>query len=82
MPDIDVKCSDCNNPFTITEGEQQWLTDKFGENYKPPRRCRTCRQQRKLEKAGQDAPAVPREDAPAEERASGKGRGRRQDYGR
>lgn len=53
MPDVDIKCQDCGTTFSFTEGEQQWLSSKFGATYKPPKRCRECRQRRKLEREGQ-----------------------------
>jgi len=81
VPDIDIKCQDCGTTFVFTEGEQQWLSDKFGSDYKAPKRCRTCRQQRKLSReGGSTLPVTPSPDPIPERvpaRASKHGRRRR-----
>lgn len=51
MPDVDITCTDCGSSFPFTEGEQDWLTEKFGADYRPPRRCKPCRQKRKQQSA-------------------------------
>lgn len=53
MPDSDITCSDCNTSFILSEGEQAWLTERFGKDYRAPKRCRDCRRKRKLERDGQ-----------------------------
>jgi len=40
-------CSDCNNQFTFTEGEQEFFQQK---GFTPPTRCADCRARRKAEK--------------------------------
>lgn len=40
--DIAIDCSDCNEPFVWTSGEQQFFADKNLQN--PPKRCKPCKQ--------------------------------------
>lgn len=42
--DQQITCSDCQTPFTFTEGEQGFYNDK---GLKPPRRCKECRAAKK-----------------------------------
>lgn len=42
--DQQLICSDCQAPFTFTEGEQEFFADK---GLKPPRRCKECRAAKK-----------------------------------
>lgn len=72
MADLDIKCKDCGTVFQLSEGEQKWLNERFGADYKAPKRCRGCRQQRKLTKdePGQ-APAAPPSAAPRRRRDTG-----------
>lgn len=43
-----LTCSDCGKPFTFTGGEQAFYEER---GFKPPRRCKVCRGQRKSERA-------------------------------
>jgi len=47
MPDTTLHCTDCNNQFTFTEGEQDFFSQK---GFTPPTRCPECRRRRKAEK--------------------------------
>ena len=44
------KCIDCGDDYLFSDGEKEWLQKKFGENFAAPRRCRKCREQRKLKR--------------------------------
>jgi hypothetical protein len=48
--DISKKCKGCGETFTVTAGEQKWLYEKFGNDFKVPVRCRPCREQRKAQR--------------------------------
>lgn len=39
-------CNSCGNQFDLTEGEQLFMQRVFGDKYKDPVRCRTCRKTR------------------------------------
>ena len=47
MPDQTIKCVDCKEDFTFTEGEQSFFQEKFGDDFVPPKRCKACRKARK-----------------------------------
>jgi hypothetical protein len=47
MDDITITCADCQAPFVFTAGEQQYFADR---NYTPPKRCKACRDYRKIER--------------------------------
>lgn len=51
--DQELTCADCGETFTHTGGEQAFMREKFGDDYKPPRRCKPCRGKRKEERAQQ-----------------------------
>lgn len=51
MPDTTITCKDCNRPFIFTEGEQRWFETK---GFKPPKRCASCRAEKKAREAQQD----------------------------
>jgi hypothetical protein len=36
-------CRECNTPWTCTAGEQQFLHEKFGKDFKLPGKCLPCR---------------------------------------
>lgn len=62
MPDRNIVCVDCGAAFVFTEREQEWYREK-GLSHEP-RRCKTCRGQRKSGGGGPpraDAPPPPRE---------------------
>jgi hypothetical protein len=44
MDDIEIQCSDCGKMFVFTVGEQKFYKQN---GYQNPKRCKTCRQQRK-----------------------------------
>ena len=44
MPDIQITCADCSQPFDHTEGEQKFYAER---NFSAPKRCKPCRQKRK-----------------------------------
>jgi hypothetical protein len=48
MPDQEMTCVDCKNLFVFTEGEQRFYEER---QFTPPRRCKLCRDARKMQKA-------------------------------
>jgi hypothetical protein len=44
-PAVTVTCSDCRGSFGITAGELRFFKDK---GYEPPKRCKPCRERRKV----------------------------------
>ena len=48
--DKTLNCRDCGNPFTFTEGEQEFFAQKGFTN--EPSRCPDCRSARKNERRG------------------------------
>lgn len=48
--DLILMCVECKEQFSVPAGEQEWLAQKFGMDYSPPKRCRTCRVRRKAER--------------------------------
>ena len=47
MPDRTLNCRDCQQPFTFTEGEQQFFSQR---GFTEPTRCPDCRRKRKMER--------------------------------
>ena len=47
LVDEEVTCKDCGVQFIHPVGEQQWMREKWGEDYKKPMRCRDCRRKRR-----------------------------------
>ena len=45
--DKKIKCQDCGEEFVFTVSEQRFFEEK---GFEPPKRCRYCRQQRKINK--------------------------------
>lgn len=43
--DVKIKCQDCGEEFIFTVNDQRFYEEK---GFIPPKRCRYCRQQRKL----------------------------------
>ena len=41
-----ITCNSCGQLFDLTEGEVQFMQRTFGDKYKEPVRCRTCRKTR------------------------------------
>jgi hypothetical protein len=50
--DEEVVCRDrdCGETFIHTAGEQKWMRDKWGPDYKRPGYCKDCRNRRRKEK--------------------------------
>src|SRR5689334_25151844 len=48
MPDITLTCRDCGQPFTFTEGEQDFYNSK---GYSQPSRCASCRAIKKAQRS-------------------------------
>lgn len=46
MP-LTLKCKDCPEEFTVEDGEIAFLKEKFGDDFKPPVRCKPCRKAKK-----------------------------------
>lgn len=47
MPDKTITCAECKQPFTFTEGEQEFYAQR---GYSEPKRCKPCRDARKAQK--------------------------------
>lgn len=45
-----VTCADCNETFTVTPGEVNFLKERFGDDFNMPKRCKPCRQIKKQQK--------------------------------
>lgn len=45
--DVPKVCKDCGESFTVFAGEQQWLWEKFGDEFNIPVRCKPCRKLKK-----------------------------------
>ena len=45
MPDIFIKCVDCQQDFEHTERDQEFFAER---KFTPPKRCRSCRNKKKL----------------------------------
>ena len=45
--DQTINCTSCGQEFIFTAGEQGFLRDKFGSDFAPPKRCRSCRRMKK-----------------------------------
>ena len=53
MADETIKCVGCKQDFIFTEGEQKFFETN---NFSKPKRCKPCREERKLKKAQDEAP--------------------------
>ena len=51
MKDKIIKCQDCGNDFVFDVGEQQYFAKKGLQH--EPKRCRSCRQKRKVSRASE-----------------------------
>ena len=49
MPDIELVCEDCKQPFTFTVDQQKYFQEQGWDNQ--PRRCQDCARKRKKERA-------------------------------
>lgn len=47
MEDITLTCSDCDDDFIFTIGEQEFFEEK---GFDEPKRCKDCRDRKKAEK--------------------------------
>jgi len=45
--DVEIVCADCKEKFIFTDGEAQFFRSTFGDDFHPPKRCKTCREKRK-----------------------------------
>ncbi len=50
--DRTLKCADCGEDFVFSASEQEFYRDKGYEN--DPKRCQSCRQQRKQQRRSSD----------------------------
>ncbi len=72
MPDKEIICKDCRNPFTFTEGEQTFYVEK---GLHEPRRCKECRSAKKNNPTpARDQPLPPPDEEDSRRRRK-KGRG-------
>ncbi len=74
MPDITLTCKDCRNPFFFTERDQEFFAK---QGYTEPKRCKPCRDEKKLKQAQQDARPIPAPEPAQDDRRNLKGRDRR-----
>jgi len=44
---IERICVECFQSFTIENGELEFLRDKIGPDFRPPKRCKPCRRARR-----------------------------------
>ena len=49
MPDKTIRCSDCGQSFTFSQGEQEFFQQK---GMTEPKRCKECRAAKKAERGG------------------------------
>jgi hypothetical protein len=47
MPDKTIKCRECKQDFTFTEGEQDFYAQR---DFSEPKRCKPCRDARKAKR--------------------------------
>lgn len=50
--DTTICCTDCRIDFVFTSREADFLAQTFGEGFKPPKRCKTCRAKRRMDGPG------------------------------
>lgn len=48
MPELTLKCVDCQAEFTFTEKDQKFFAEK---GYQAPKRCKACRIMKKAARA-------------------------------
>lgn len=53
--DRTLTCADCGQEFVFTASEQQFYADR---GFSDPRRCRSCRAQRKAQMGGSDSSSM------------------------
>jgi hypothetical protein len=49
MPDKTLTCSDCGQPFTFSQGEQEFFQQR---GMTEPKRCKECRAAKKAQRGG------------------------------
>lgn len=49
MPDVEITCAECNEPFPFTEREQDYYNER---NLSQPKRCKNCRDARRANFGG------------------------------
>jgi Probable zinc-ribbon domain len=49
MADKTITCADCGQPFTFSQGEQEFFQQR---GMSEPKRCKECRQAKKAERGG------------------------------
>ena len=59
MEDVETVCKECKKRFVCSAGEQNFLSEAFGDNFKLPHRCIECRKQRRGGKPEHAAPSKP-----------------------
>jgi len=78
--DKELTCSDCNQPFTFSGGEQRFFAER---QFTPPKRCKPCRDQRKARRngggGGQDFQSTWTDDPPRPQKRNGRSRRRDRD---
>ncbi len=43
-------CRGCSKMFEHSYGEQQWMREQWGNDYRPPTHCKECRDKRRAAK--------------------------------
>lgn len=88
MP-LTVNCKGCNKDFVVEDGELAFLQGKFGSDYKPPGRCKPCREEKRAKFGHPQRPqavsAAPQSVAPArdaDENRQPNGKKKRRNRGR
>jgi CxxC-x17-CxxC domain-containing protein len=60
MPDAEITCAECGEPFPFTEREQSYYSER---KLSPPKRCKGCRDARRASfSGGQPSSERPRFD--------------------
>jgi hypothetical protein len=49
MADKTITCTDCGQPFTFSQGEQEFYEQR---GMSEPKRCKECRQAKKAQRGG------------------------------
>ncbi len=58
MPDLEITCTECGNPFPFTEREQEYYKER---NLTHPKRCKPCRDSRRANFGGSRGPSGERQ---------------------
>lgn len=75
----EIQCAeqDCETMFTMSEGEENWLREKFGDNFSPPTRCKPCRAKKKARNEARQSTPAPQNFSPTPDNEPRRGRGKR-----